>query len=84
MKQKCPRTKQILDMTIIVEIQGQNVKIYDLNIKYHGKKHAYKKCKSPITCHLKDMTNVKIFEKWVKLQGQDHKVKNYGTNRKFL
>jgi hypothetical protein len=33
---------------------------------------------------LKDMANVKVFEKWVKLQGQGHKVKNFGTNRKFL
>jgi putative transposon-encoded protein len=25
------------------------------------------------------MANVKVFEKWVKLQGQGHKVKNFGT-----
>jgi hypothetical protein len=37
------------------------------------------KHKSPITYHSKDMANVKIFGKWVKLQGQGHKVKNYGT-----
>jgi hypothetical protein len=30
------------------------------------------------------MANVKAFEKWVKLQGQGHKVKNYGTNKKVL
>jgi hypothetical protein len=30
------------------------------------------------------MANVKIFKKWVKLQGQGHKVKNVGTNRKVL
>jgi hypothetical protein len=40
------------------------------------------KYESPITFHLKDMANVKGFEKWVKLQGQGHKVKNLGTNRK--
>jgi hypothetical protein len=40
------------------------------------------KYESPIACHLKDMANVKVFEKWVKLQGQGHKVKN--TNRKVL
>jgi hypothetical protein len=39
---------------------------------------------SPITYHLKDMVNVKVLEKWVKLQGQGHKVKHYGTNRKVL
>jgi hypothetical protein len=37
------------------------------------------KYESPITCHSKDMAHVKVFVKWVKLQGQDHKVKNYGT-----
>jgi hypothetical protein len=33
------------------------------------------KYESPITCHSKDMANVKVFEKWVKLQGQSHMVK---------
>jgi hypothetical protein len=33
---------------------------------------------------LKDMANVNVFEKWVKLQGQGHKVKNFCTNRKVL
>jgi hypothetical protein len=42
------------------------------------------KYESPITYHSKDMANVKVFEKWVKLQGQGHKVKNFGTNRKVL
>ena len=42
------------------------------------------KYESPITYHSKDMANVKVFEKWVKLQGQDHEVKNEGTNRKVL
>jgi hypothetical protein len=40
------------------------------------------KYESPITCHSKDMANVKVFEKLVKLQG--HKVKHFGTNRKVL
>jgi hypothetical protein len=30
------------------------------------------------------MANVKVFEKWVKLLGQGHKVKDFGTNRKVL
>jgi hypothetical protein len=42
------------------------------------------KYESPTTYHLKDMANVKVTEKWVKLQGQGHKVKNFGTNRKVL
>jgi hypothetical protein len=32
------------------------------------------KYESPVTCHSKDMANVKVFEKWVKLQGQGQKV----------
>jgi hypothetical protein len=30
------------------------------------------------------MAKVEVFKQWVKLQGQGHKVKNYGTIRKFL
>jgi hypothetical protein len=30
------------------------------------------------------MANVKVLEKWVKLQDQGHKVKKFGTNRKGL
>jgi hypothetical protein len=45
------------------------------------KEHTYE---IPITYHSKDMTNVKVFKKWFKLQGQGHKVKNFGTNRKVL
>jgi hypothetical protein len=39
------------------------------------------KCESLITYHSKDMANIKVFEKWVKLQGQGHKIKNNGTDR---
>jgi hypothetical protein len=42
------------------------------------------KYERPITYHSKDMTNVKVFEKWIKLQGQGHNVKYFGTNRKVL
>jgi hypothetical protein len=45
------------------------------------KEHIYK---IPITYHSKDMANVKVFKKWIKLQGQGHKVKDFGTNRKVL
>jgi hypothetical protein len=37
-----------------------------------------------INYHSKDMANDKVFEKWVKLQGQGYEVKNYGTNTKVL
>jgi hypothetical protein len=42
------------------------------------------KYESPITYLSKDMANVKVFGKWVKLQGQGHTVKTFGTNRKVL
>jgi hypothetical protein len=42
------------------------------------------KYESPINYHSKDMANVKVFEKCVKVQDQGHKVKNFGTNRKVL
>jgi hypothetical protein len=42
------------------------------------------KYESLITCHSNDMANVKVFEKWVKPQGQGHMVKNFGTIRKIL
>jgi hypothetical protein len=42
------------------------------------------KHESRITCHSKDLANGKVFEKWVKLQDQIHKVKYFGTNRKVL
>ena len=42
------------------------------------------KYKSPITYHSKDMANVKVFKKYIKLQGQGHEVKKEGTNREVL
>jgi hypothetical protein len=42
------------------------------------------KYESPITYLSKDIANVKVFEKWVKLQGQGHKVKEFDTYRKVL
>ena len=35
--------------------------------------------KGPITCSKKVIAKVKDFQKKVKLQGQGHEVKNYGT-----
>jgi hypothetical protein len=37
------------------------------------------KYESHITFHSKDMANVKVFKKQVKLQGQGQQVKNFGT-----
>ena len=39
---------------------------------------------SPIFSGKKVMAKVKAFHKWVKFQGQGHKVKNFGTTRKVL
>ena len=38
----------------------------------------------PICFGSKVMTKVKIFENWVKSQGQGHRVKAFDTNRKVL
>ena len=38
-------------------------------------RNTYVKYESPITSGKKVMTKVKVFQKKVKLQGQDHKVK---------
>jgi hypothetical protein len=84
MKHKCPRTRPIPEVAIIVKTQGQDFKMYGSNIKVLSQVTCHMKYKSPITYHSKDMAKVKVFKKWVKLQGQDHKVKNYGTIRKFL
>ena len=42
-------------------------------------RNAHVQYESPITCGKKVMAKVKVFQKKVKLQGQGHKVKIYGT-----
>ena len=42
------------------------------------------KYKNPITYHSKDMANEKDLQMYAQFQGQGHKVKHYGTNRKVL
>jgi hypothetical protein len=71
--------RQIPEVAIIVKIRN-------LQLQYKGlvTSNMHKKYKSPITYHSKDMVKVKVFKKWVKLYGQGHKVKDYGTIRKFL
>jgi hypothetical protein len=69
------------------------VQVFKKSVKLYGKKimvplesscHKEHTYEIPIIYHSKyrPMANVKVFEKWVKLQG--HKVKNVGTNRKVL
>jgi hypothetical protein len=76
--------RQIPEVAIIVKTQGQDFKIYGSNTKGLVTRNMRMKYKSPIIYHSKDMAKVKVFKKWVKLQGQGHKVKRFGTNRKVL
>jgi hypothetical protein len=66
--------------------QNQMSRFQNLWLQYKGlvTSNMHTKYKSPITYHSKDMANVKVFKKWVKLQGQGHEVKHLGTNRKVL
>ena len=42
-------------------------------------RNTYVQYESPVTAGKKVMAKVKVFQKKVKLQGQGHKVKKYGT-----
>ena len=42
-------------------------------------KNIHMQYESPFSPGLKVMAKVKVFQKYVKFQGQGHKVKNYGT-----
>jgi hypothetical protein len=57
-----------------LRLQYKSLVTNNMNLKY----------KSLIIYNSKDMAKVKVFKKWVKLQGQVHKVKNYGNIRNFL
>jgi hypothetical protein len=82
MKHKCPHMRQIPEVTIVVK--NPRSRFQNLRFQYKGlvTRNMHMKYESPITYHSKDMAKVKVFKKWVKLQGQGHKVKHYGTNRK--
>jgi hypothetical protein len=64
--------------------QNLRSRCQNLRFQYKGlvASNMHMKYKSPITNHSKDMANVKVFKKWVKLQG--HKIEHYETNRKVL
>jgi hypothetical protein len=65
---------------------GSNFKVKVTMSKQKGLviRNIHMKYEIPITCQSKDMVNVKDFKKWVKLQGQSHKVNTFGTNGKVL
>jgi hypothetical protein len=65
-------------------LQNPRSRFQNLRLQYKGlvTSNMHMKYKSPITYHSKDIAKVNVFKKWIKLQG--HKVKNYGTIRKFL
>jgi hypothetical protein len=46
------------------------------------KRKTHMNDESPSNYHSKDMSNVKIYEKWVKRHGQGYEVNNYGTKIK--
>jgi hypothetical protein len=52
--------------------QNPRSRFQNLRLQYKGLviRNTHIKYESPITCQSKDMANVKVFEKWVKLQGQ--------------
>jgi hypothetical protein len=66
--------------------QNPRSRFQNLRLQYKGlvTSNMHMKYKSRITYYSKDMDKVKVFKKWFKLQGQGHKVKNYGTIKKFL
>jgi predicted GTPase len=85
MKHKCPHTRQIPEVAIIVKTQRQDVKIYSSNIKVLSQGTCIWNTKALSLTIQKSMTmaNVQVFGKLV-IQSQGHKVKKYGTIRKFL
>jgi hypothetical protein len=81
MKRKCPRTRQSPEVAIIVKTQGQDFKIYGCNIKVLSQVTCIWNTKT-LSLTIQKILPKWVFKKWVK--GQGHKVKNYGTIRKFL
>ena len=50
-----------------------------IDVKGLVTRNAHVKYESPITSGKKVMAKIKVFQKYVKLQGQGHQVKNYST-----
>jgi hypothetical protein len=84
MKHKCPRTRQIPEVAIIVKTQGKDFKSYGSNIKVLSQGTCIWNTKALSLTIQKIWPKLKKFKKWVKIWGQSHKVKNYGTIIKYL
>jgi hypothetical protein len=84
MKHKCPHMRQIPEVAIIVNTQGQDFKIYGSNIKVLSQGTYIWNTINALSLTIQNIWQKLVFKKWVKLQGQGHKVKNYGTIRKFF
>jgi hypothetical protein len=56
--------------------QNPPSRFQNLQLQYEGllTSNMHLKYESPITYHSKDMAKVKVFKKWVKLQGQCQKL----------
>ena len=65
----------------MVKCQGQKVK-YQQKYFFTGNTHV--KYQSSSTPYSNIISNVKVFKKYVKLQGQGHKVKTFGTHGEVL
>ena len=62
---------------------GQSSRSQGKKLWYHVKglvtRNTHVQYESPTSSDWKFMAKVKVFQKYVNLQGQGHKVKNYGT-----
>jgi hypothetical protein len=65
MKHKCPRTRQIPEVAIIVKTQGQDVKLYGSNIQLLSQGTCISD--RAVVFHIIQKFNVKVLKKWVKL-----------------
>ena len=69
----------MIEIWYSVKTQGQDFKIYGSNMKFLSQVTCIWNTKALSLIIQKDMAKVKVFKKWVKLQGQGHMAKNYGT-----
>ena len=64
--------------------RGHGSKLMVPKERSYYKEYTYVKYQSSSTHSSEVFSNVKVFKKWVELQGEDHRVKNNGIHRKVL